>query len=47
VDQGHAYCVQENNIAWTTWCYDADFGFWDQKKHDFKDKGLVDLLIEK
>ena len=37
----------ENNIAWTTWCYDADFGFWDQKKHEFKDKGLVDLLTEK
>ena len=36
---------EENNIAWTTWCYDADFGFWDQKKHDFKDKGLVDLLM--
>ena len=35
---------KENNIAWTTWCYDADFGFWDQEKHDFKDKGLVDLL---
>jgi endoglucanase len=38
---------KENNIAWTTWCYDADFGFWDQKKHEFKDKGLVDLLMEK
>ena len=38
---------KENNIAWTTWCYDADFGFWDQQKHDFKDKGLVDLLMEK
>ncbi len=36
----------EFNIAWTTWCYDADFGFWDQKKHDFKDKPLVDLLME-
>ena len=36
---------KENNIAWTTWCYDADFGFWDQAKHDFKDKGLVDLLM--
>ena len=35
----------EFNIAWTTWCYDADFGFWDQKKHDFKDKGLVDILV--
>ena len=35
----------ENNIAWTTWCYDADFGFWDQKKHDFKDKPLVELLM--
>ena len=34
----------EFNIAWTTWCYDADFGFWDQKNHDFKDKPLVDLL---
>lgn len=36
----------ENGIAWTTWCYDADFGFWDQKKHDFKDKPLVDLLMQ-
>jgi endoglucanase len=36
---------KENNIAWTTWCYDADFGFWDQQKHAFKDKGLVDLLM--
>ena len=35
----------EFNIAWTTWCYDADFGFWDQKKHDFKDKPLVDMLM--
>ena len=35
----------EFDIAWTTWCYDADFGFWDQKKHDFKDKPLVDLLM--
>ena len=38
---------KENNVAWTTWCYDADFGFWDQQKHQFKDKGLVDLLMEK
>ena len=38
---------KENHIAWTTWCYDADFGFWDQQKHCFKDKGLVDLLTEK
>ena len=36
----------EFNIAWTTWCYDADFGFWDQQKHAFKDKGLADLLTE-
>lgn len=35
----------EFNIAWTTWCYDADFGFWDQKKDDYKDKGLVDILV--
>ncbi len=34
----------EYDIAWTTWCYDADFGFWDQKKNDYKDKGLVDIL---
>ena len=34
----------EFNIAWTTWCYDADFGFWDQQKNDYKDKPLVDLL---
>jgi len=38
---------KENNIAWTTWCYDADFGFWDQQKNEYKDKGLVDLLMEK
>jgi len=37
----------EFNIAWTTWCYDADFGFWDQQKNDFKDKPLVDLLTGK
>jgi len=37
---------KENKIAWTTWCYDADFGFWDQQKHDFKDKGLIDLLTK-
>ena len=37
---------KENNIAWTTWCYDADFGFWDQQKHAFKDKGLVELLMK-
>ena len=35
----------EFDIAWTTWCYDADFGFWDQKKHDYKDKPLVDILV--
>ena len=35
----------EYDIAWTTWCYDADFGFWDQQKHDFKDKPLVDILV--
>ena len=35
----------ESGIAWTTWCYDADFGFWDQKKHDFKDKPLARLLM--
>lgn len=35
----------EFNIAWTTWCYDADFGFWDQQKNDYKDKPLVDLLM--
>ena len=38
---------KENNIAWTSWCYDADFGFWDQQKDDFKDKGLVELLTGK
>ena len=37
----------EFNIAWTTWCYDADFGFWDQQRDCFKDKPLVDLLMGK
>jgi len=35
----------EFNIAWTTWCYDADFGFWDQQRHCFKDYPLVELLM--
>jgi hypothetical protein len=35
----------EFNIAWTTWCYDADFGFWDQQRHSFKDRPLVELLM--
>ena len=35
----------EFDIAWTTWCYDADFGFWDQRREDYKDKPLVDLLM--
>lgn len=37
----------ENHVAWCTWCYDADFGFWDQKKHTFKDAKLVDILLGK
>jgi len=35
----------EFDIAWTTWCYDADFGFWDQQKNEYKDKGLVEILM--
>ena len=35
----------EFNIAWTTWCYDADFGFWDQQRHTYKDRPLVELLM--
>ncbi|MBR4390120.1 MAG: cellulase family glycosylhydrolase [Prevotella sp.] len=35
----------EFDIAWTTWCYDADFGFWDQQRHQFKDYPLVELLM--
>ncbi|MBR5688629.1 MAG: cellulase family glycosylhydrolase [Prevotella sp.] len=35
----------EFNIAWTTWCYDADFGFWDQQRHAYKDYPLVELLM--
>ena len=35
----------EFDIAWTTWCYDGDFGFWDQRTEDYKDKPLVDLLM--
>lgn len=37
----------EFNIAWTTWCYDADFGFWDQQHDCYKDKPFVDLLMGK
>ena len=35
----------EYDIAWTTWCYDADFGFWDQQRHCYKDYPLVELLM--
>ena len=35
----------EFDIAWTTWCYDADFGFWDQQRHTYKDRPLVELLM--
>ena len=34
----------ECNIAWTVWCYDADFGFWDQRTQDFKDKPMFEIL---
>ena len=37
----------EYDIAWTTWCYDADFGLWDQQRHSFKDRPLVELLTGK
>ena len=40
---GRVIC--EFNIAWTTWCYDADFGFWDQQRHSYKDYPLVELLM--
>ena len=35
----------EFDITWTTWCYDGDFGFWDQRTESYKDKPLVDLLM--
>ena len=35
----------EFDIAWTTWCYDGDFGFWEQRTESYKDKPLVDLLM--
>nr|MCR4765597.1 hypothetical protein [Bacteroidaceae bacterium] len=35
----------EFNIAWTTWCYDGDFGFYDQRTESYKDKELVDILM--
>ena len=35
----------EFDIAWTTWCYDGDFGFWDRRTESYKDKPLVDLLM--
>lgn len=35
------------NVAWCTWCYDADFGFYDQSKEDYKDRELINILMEK
>ena len=37
----------ESGIAWATWCYDADFGFWDHQHGCFKDKTMLDLLMGK
>ncbi len=37
---------KEYNIAWSTWCYDADFGFWNQQTNTFKDYPLVELLMK-
>ena len=34
----------ESGIAWTVWCYDADFGFWNQRTQDFKDKPMFEIL---
>jgi endoglucanase len=38
------FVFDQFNVAWTTWCYDADFVFWDQRKHTFKDKPLAEML---
>lgn len=38
---------EQYNIAWASWCYDNDFGFWDQKTQSYKDRTLVDLLTGK
>lgn len=37
----------EFNIAWATWCYDADFGFWNQQTNTFKDYPMVEILMRK
>lgn len=37
---------KEYNIAWATWCYDADFGFWNQQTNTYKDYPLVELLMK-
>ena len=34
----------ECDIAWTVWCYDADFGFWDQRTQDYKDRQMYEIL---
>lgn len=35
----------EFDVAWTSWCYDADFGFWDQRTQTYKDRELIDILM--
>lgn len=37
---------KKHNISWCTWCYDADFGFWNQQTNTFKDYPLVELLMK-
>ncbi len=34
------------NVAWCTWCYDADFGFYDQNTEGYKDRELINILME-
>ena len=45
IEAAKKYDLQLFCIAWTTWCYDADFGFWDQQRHSYKDYPLVELLM--
>jgi len=35
----------EYNIAWSTWCYYDEFGFWNLEKQEISDQPLVDILL--
>ena len=35
----------EFDMAWSTWCYFSEFGFWDWEKQEISDQPMLDILL--